>query len=372
LPAARGVGSQQFKRRRSIMHVQVSSESPRQVHRVRRWLWRLAAVAVLGGCGGGDDAPARVPGVSVYAGSVADSGSADGAAEAARFSSPNGLAFDGSGNLYVADQRNSTIRKITPAGQVSTVAGSPGLDGKLDGTGAAARFELPTGLALDAGGNLLIADAYNLLVRRMTAAGQVSTVASVPFGANDGRSAGQFVVGGVAGDPAGNVYATNGVGTRRIAPNGDVTIIEGVDHVDGMFGTRSFDPRGITTDKAGNVYVADLALGISKAAPGGALVSLAGNGSLGNADGSPATSSFSHPAALAVDSTGNIYVADTGSNSIRKVAPDGHVQTVVGAAVGAGPLGHAVASPKGIAIDSQGDLYVTSGQAVLKITLPAP
>lgn len=358
------------------MRAEEDSDSSTQGHRVRRWIWLLATVAVLGtGCGGGGgDAgggpPARVPGVSVFAGSIADSGTADGAADAARFSSPAGLAFDAAGNLHVADQRNQTIRRISPAAQVSTVAGTAGLGGNQDGTGAAARFQLPAGLALEASGNLLIADAYNLLVRRMTPAGQVSTVASVPFGANDGRSAGQFVVGGVAADPAGNGYATNGVGTRRIAPNGAVTIIEGVDHVDGMFGTRSFDPRGITADKAGNVYVADLANGISKAVPGGALVSLAGNGSLGNADGSPATSSFNHPAALAVDGAGNVYVADTGSNSIRKVAPDGHVSTVVGTAVGAGPLGQPVALPKGIAIAGNGDLYVTSGHAVLKITLP--
>lgn len=353
------------------MHAEVRSNSSLQVNRVRRWVWLLATTTVLAtGCGGGGGEPVRAPGISVYAGSIAESGSADGAAGTARFSSPAGLAVDASGNLYVADQRNQTIRRITPAGQVSTVAGTPGHGGKQDGPGAGASFEMPTGLALHADGNLLIADAYNLLVREMTPAGQVSTVASVPFGANDGRSAGQFVVGGVAGDPAGAMYATNGVGTRRIGPNGDVTIIEGVDHVDGMFGTRLFAPRGITADKAGNVYVADLANRISKAAPGGALVALAGDGSIGNADGSPATASFNQPAALAVDAAGNVLVADTGSNSIRKVAPDGHVSTVAGTAVGAGPLGTPVAAPRGIAIAGNGDLYVTSGHAVLKITLP--
>jgi len=337
----------------------------------RRWLGLAAGAAVLGtGCGGGGEPP-RVPGVSILAGHPAESGSLDGTALSARFSSPAGLVFDVAGNLYVADQRNQTIRKITPDGQVSTVAGAPQQDGLADGLGSTARFTLPTALAIDRAGHLIVADSYNLRIRRIDPAGLVTTIATVPFGQNDGRSAGMFVVGGVTIDGAGNLYATNGVGTRRIAPAGELALLEGVDRVDGMFGTRLFLPRGMTIDPAGTVWLIDLGWGISRLGPDGALVAVAGAPRVvGSADGTGAAARFPNPRALAADAAGNLYVADTGNDMVRKVTPAGVVTTVVGAT--GSPLPAGVPGPHGVAIDRHGDLYVTSEHAVLKIVLPAP
>ena len=337
----------------------------------RRWLGLAAAVALLGaGCGGGGE-PARLPGISVFAGAPGESGSADGAALSARFNSPAGLVFDAAGNLYVADQRNQTIRRITPAGQVSTVAGTPEQDGFADGLGSAARFTLPTDLAIDTAGNLIVADSYNLRVRKIDAAGMVTTIATVPFGQNDGRSAGMVVVGGVTIDGAGNLYVTNGIGTRRITPAGGLTMLEGVERVDGMLGTRLFQPRGATIGPAGTVSLIDLGYGVSRVGPDGALVPLAGTPRVvGAADGTGAAASFANPWALAADAAGNLYVADTGNDMVRKVTPAGVVTTVVGAA--GSPLPAGVPDPHGIAVAVNGDLYVTSEHAVLKIVLPAP
>ena len=114
---------------------------------------------------------------TTFAGAAAEPGSADGPGSAARFSYPSAVAVDSTGNLYVADWGNSTIRKITSAGVVSTIAGSPGVVGWADGTGSAARFRFPTGIAVDASGNVYVADFGNNMIRKITAAGEVTTLA---------------------------------------------------------------------------------------------------------------------------------------------------------------------------------------------------
>src|SRR5262249_45013627 len=118
--------------------------------------------------------------VSTLAGLAGVPGSADGMGSAARFYEPYGVAVDSASNVYVVDRNNSTIRKITPAGLVTTLAGLAGSAGSIDGTGAAARFNLPTAIAIDTGGNLYVADTFNNTIRKITPNAVVSTIAGLP------------------------------------------------------------------------------------------------------------------------------------------------------------------------------------------------
>ncbi|MDB5934162.1 MAG: hypothetical protein JWQ01_1506 [Massilia sp.] len=358
----------------------------------KRAIAPLAAMLLLcAGCGGGGDnngpgtptpvpgTPTRVPGITLFAGSASgESGSADGTGAGARFQEPSGLAIDAGGNVYVADTLNHTIRKISPAGVVSTLAGSPGAAGDADGIGTAARFARPGGLAIDTSGNLFVADSNNFRIRKISPSGLVTTVATVPIGASGGRSIAVFAPGAVAVDSAGNVYATNGLGTRKISPSGALTIVEGVDSVDGLYGSIFFMSRGITVDNTGKVYLVNLGYAISRLEPTGTLTPIAGTPDVkGAADGTGAAASFSQPIpALATDSKGNLYATDTVNQTIRKITPAGVVTTVAGrvdvSANVAGALPGGLQNPRGVALDRNDDLYVTSGNAVFKITLPAP
>ncbi|HZX27961.1 MAG TPA: gluconolaconase, partial [Telluria sp.] len=157
------------------------------------------------GCGGGS-VRYPDPGLYLVAGHTGGSGSVDGKRAAARFRDPTGLAMDRAGNLYVADTFNSTIRKITPSGTVSTLAGKAGVEDSADGTGGAAHFNRPYGIAADARGNLYVADTYNHTVRRITAAGVVTTIAGaagVPGSADGTGTAARFAYpGAIAVDRA--------------------------------------------------------------------------------------------------------------------------------------------------------------------------
>jgi hypothetical protein len=229
-------------------------------------------------------------------------------------------------------------------------------------------------VTVDTAGNAIVADSYNMRICRVTPGGVVTTILTVPFGANDGRSAGAIALGEVAVDAAGNLYVTSGIGTRRVTPAGATTILEGVDVANGMFGTASFQPRGVTVDRAGTAYVVDRNGDISKAGPNDtALTTVAGTPLVfGSADGTGATASFNRPAALATDATGNVYIADTLNNRIRKLSPAGVVTTVVGPGAGDPALAAGIHAPMGIAIGPGGDLYVTTDNAIARITLPTP
>ena len=268
---------------------------------------------------------------TTLAGSAGVQGTNDGTGSAARFYVPQGVATDSSGNVYVADADNYTIRKITPAGVVTTLAGLAGSYGSADGTGSAARFYHPSAVATDPSGNVYVADTSNDTIRKVTPGGVVTTLAGSAGvqGTNDGTgSAAQFRVPfGVATDSAGNVYVadTDNYTIRKITPGGVVTTLAGLA---GSYGTndgtgsaaRFFNPEGVATDSSGNVYVADTwNHTIRKITPAGVVTTLAGlAGSFGSADGTGSAALFHYPHGVATDSSGNVYVADDGNYTIRK------------------------------------------------------
>jgi sugar lactone lactonase YvrE len=259
-------------------------------------------------------------------------GTADGQGAAARFALPNGITVDAAGNAYVADSGNHTIRKVTPDGVVSTLAGQAGTPGSTDGPLLEARFRQPMDVAIDGAGNLFVADAGNHTIRRISPNGVVSTLAGSPglFGSTDGVGAtARFSSpSGIATDPAGNVFVAD-LGTyiiRKIAPTGAVSTLAGAagqpGAVDGWGAAARFNyPWAVCTDRFGNVYVADRANhAIRKISPDKLVITLAGAaGSSGAADGAAADARFNLPRGIASDAWGSIYVADSGNHTIRKI-----------------------------------------------------
>jgi NHL repeat len=326
--------------------------------------------------------------VTTVAGAAGQFGSADGTGTAARFAQPLSVAVDAAGNLYVADTVNDTIRKITPAGVVTTLAGSASQFGSVDGTGAAARFQAPAGVAADSGGNVYVVDSQNRTIRTVTLAGVVTTVAGTAgmSGSADGTgAAARFnFPQGIAVDGVGNVYVADEVNhnIRKITPDAVVTTLAGAATMRGSAdgeGTaaRFFAPLGTATDGAGNVYVADTGNStIRKVTPDGVVSTLAGvAGMSGSADGTGAAARFRSPRGVAVDSASNFYVADTGNRTIRKITPAGVVTTLAGAAGlfgSADGMGAAARfiSPISVAVDGTGNVYVTDqfGNTIRKVT----
>jgi sugar lactone lactonase YvrE len=258
-------------------------------------------------------------GVGVFAGAVAEHGHVDGTGNAARFYGPTGIALDSTGNLFVSEP--STIRKITPAGQVTTFVGDPANAGSQDGVGSSAQFTLPTGLAFDKAGNL-------------------------------------YVVDGVADQMI-----------RRVTPTGTVTTL-----VTGGDASWNF-PVPIAVDSGGNLVTRFWQNSIQKITPQGDIITLAGvKGTAGSDDGTGSAARFSALLALALDSDGTIYVADVLNNTIRKVTTAGVVTTLAGLANvpsetkdGAGSEARFL-NLTGIAIEPSGDLLVTEAAAVRRVT----
>jgi sugar lactone lactonase YvrE len=315
---------------------------------------------------------------------VASSGSADGTGGAARFYNPQGVAVDGSGNVYVADMFNSTIRKITPAGVVTTLAGTAGSTGSADGTGSAARFRYPKGVAVDGSGNVYVTDYDNHTIRKITSAGVVTTLAGTAGlqGSADGTgsTARFYDPSGVAIDGSGNVYVADwGNHTiRKITPAGVVTTFAGTAGSQGSTDStgsaaRFSYPDGVAVDGSGNVYVAGNNT-IRKITPAAVVTTLAGTaGAYGNADGVGSAARFDYSYGVGVDASGNVYVADTVNDTIRKVTPAGVVTTVAGTVGSRGSTdgtGSAARfwSPYGVAVDASGNVYVaeTNNQAIRK------
>jgi sugar lactone lactonase YvrE len=313
------------------------------------------------------------------AGLAGEAGSVDGAASDARFNHPSGAAVDSAGNIYVGDSNNNTIRKITPTGVVSTLAGLPGSQGSDDGTGSAARFFHPYGITVAPDDNIYVADLDNHTIRKVTPAGVVTTLAgeALSQGSADGTgNAARFRSPiSLAADTAGNIYVADGNNCtiRKITPAGVVTTLAGsagsCGYADGNGSAARFDLlRGVAVDGAGNVYVADtFNYTIRKISPNADVTTLAGlPGTMGSADGTGSAARFNHPWGLASDIAGNLYVADTDNSTIRKVTPAGVVTTLAGlvgtqgSADGAGSaarFNHTI----GLTVDTSGNLFVPDG-----------
>jgi hypothetical protein len=316
-------------------------------------------------------------------------GTADGQGAAAQFMIPFGVAVDGVGNAFVTDLQACTIRKITPAGVVSTFAGTAGSCGSADGAGAAARFFNPAGVAVDASGNVYVADTLNCTIRKVTPDGVVSTLAGTAgvWGAVDGTGTAALFTApwGVAVDGAGNVYVADSNGgnnnlLRKITPRGVVTTLAGTPGIrgsaDGVGAAAQFNrPYGVAVDGSGNVYVADTSNStIRKVTPDGVVSTLAGTAGISGAvDGTGTAARFSLPYGVAVDGAGNVYVADTDNHTIRAITPAGVVTTIAGAAGvpgiadGTGATAR-FSGPMSIATDGSGSVYVVDGISIRKIS----
>jgi trimeric autotransporter adhesin len=429
--------------------------------------------------------------VTRFAGTGAYGLSGDGGpALSAQLAWPAGLAFDSSGNLFIVDNANHRIRKVTPAGIISTAVGSTAGYSGDGGPATGAQLNWPTAVALDATGNLYIADTSNQVIRKVSAGGIITTFATglnVPEGlavdssgdvyiadytateeccgdAYTGRivempagggtmvltagppglsgpegmtidSAGNVYVAdpisdriwkisaggvfsvvagntflyqyecprdypgasgficpaGVAVDGAGNVYVADTGHSRiaRISPQGDITNVVG-DGTQGNYwgdGGKATDagiyyPLGVVADNSGNLYVSDSSNSrVRKVAPDGTITTFAGTGVYGySGDGGPATvAQLKAPAGLALDASGNLYIADWLDNRIRKVSTDGSISTVAGRGNAFPPLGDggpataaALASPFGVAVDASGNLYIAdSGFLLIRKVSPA-
>lgn len=263
--------------------------------------------------------------VSTFAGSGIG-GFADGIASVAQFNGIDGLAVDTAGNVYVADANNHRIRKISATGVVSTLAGS--IQGYANGTGTAARFNSPSGVAVDAAGNVFVTDTFNYRIRKITPAGVVSTIAGSGMAgfANGTGTAAQFnKTYGIAVSDAGTIFVADALNhrIRKITASGVVTTFAGsvYGYANGNGTAAKFNyPYGITVDPAGNVYVTDAADNrIRKITITGMVSTLAGSGIGGFADGIGTTAQFINPCGVVVDAVGSVFIADATNHRIRKI-----------------------------------------------------
>lgn len=329
--------------------------------------------------------------VSTLAG-TGEPGFSDGNASEAKFNGPTGLALDSSGNLYVADESNHRIRKINTEGTVTTLAGD-GYGGSTDGPGSTARFYFPSALALDTSRNIYVADSINNRIRKITPSGQVSTLAGNGIGGLGDSSSGSTNVkfwqpNGVAVDSGGNVYVGDSYNNRLRYINryGYVTTLAGsgpfgsystIKFADGDGSVAKFhSPQGVAVDSSGNVYIADRGNHRIRRYKSGVVSTLAGNGTPGFTNGTGSAAQFAWPDGLAVDAAGNVYVAEW--CKIRKVTPQGVVTTLAGGDVkgfrndsGTNAL---FDNPAGVAVDSSGDIYVAdcNNHRIRKITFSIP
>ncbi|HEX3744639.1 MAG TPA: IPT/TIG domain-containing protein [Bryobacteraceae bacterium] len=340
----------------------------------------------------GDSVVREITVAKQYINRVAGNGTAgfsgDGsAATKAQLNFPTGMALDSSGNIYVADSLNHRIRKIS-GGSISTIAGNGILSYSGDGGPApSAQLNAPGAVAVDSSGNFYIADTLNSVVRKVSSSGTITTFAgngTAGFG-GDGSAAGSAQLNrpqGVAVDSSGNVYVADTQNGRvRKISGGIITTVAGSSTQgfggDGAVATSAalFVPIGLAVDSANNLYIADFTNNRVRkvSAATGIITTVAGNGNSGySGDGGPAVNAaLNGPIGVAVDSNGNLYIADLNNNVVREVS-GGNITTVAGDGLpgvsgDGGPATAAmVGNPTGIAVDSAGNLYITNGSALVR------
>ena len=327
--------------------------------------------------------------VTTLAGLALVSGAANGTGTNAVFNDPAAMVADAVGNLFVADSQNHAIRKITPGGVVTTFAGQLGVAGSANRTGTAAQFNTPCGLAFDPSGNLFVSDTGNGTIRKITSAGAVSTFAGV-------AGAGGFLDGvagaallnsplGIAVAGNGTVYvADSGNHCIRKISSGVVSTFAGCPQVwgsaDGQGTNAQFNgPVGLAFDPYGNLFVSDANNDtIRKIALDGTVTTFAGAAGVdGAADGDAGSARFRSPAEMTFDRNGNLFVADSLNQTVRQISTNGIVSTVsgvagdYGAADGVNGAGRFY-NPYGLAIGADGALFLTDTYNELIRTVLVP
>ena len=330
--------------------------------------------------------------INTLAGSTSGFGGDGGPATTAKLTLPRGVAVDGLGNVYIADSDNHRIRRVSSTGIITTVAGTGTPDFSGDGGPALlATLYQPFAVAADTSGNLYIADTVNYRVRKVSALGTISTIAGNQFykyGGDGGPATAASLNWplGLAADSAGSLYIadTQNHRVRKVSRAGIMTTVAGTGAPgysgDGVAATTAKlrSPKGVALDAAGNLYICDSDNHrIRKVGANGLISTVAGNGSAGySGDGVAATrTSLAWPNGIALDATGNLYIADFGNGRVRMVAP---ASTIIATVAGNGTAGFSgdggqataasLTNPSGVAVDLAGNLYIAANNRVRQVS----
>jgi sugar lactone lactonase YvrE len=349
-------------------------------------------VVALSGCGGGNGGGGNPPHITTIAGTGTSGYNEDNiSATSAQLNAPYGVAVDSEGNIYIADTDNHRIRKVDSSGVITTIAGSEGAGSSGDGGSAtSAKLGNPHGVAVDSDGNIYIADSGNQRIRKVDSFGVITNFAGTGSAGHngDGSPATSRQLNfphGVAVDSGGNIYIADRDNhlIRKVYSSGGImtiTTIAGTPKTDGFGGDGGPStsaqlnfPYGVAVDSVGNIYIADSANHrIRKVDSSGGIMTIttiAGTGTAGySGDRGPATSAQLYfPTGVAVDSVGNIYIADYGNHRIRKVYSSGGIMTITtiagtGEADYSGDGGPSTSAklncPSGVTVDSGGNIYI--------------
>lgn len=332
--------------------------------------------------------PSQQPGtLEVLTGEVGPGGYVSGSITKARFHDPRGMALDAQGNVFVADYVNSVVRRIGVDGRVTRIAGQVEQREAANGPALQAHFYSPEAVAVAADGTLFISDSGSNTVRRLGADGMVVTLAGAigkaGFADGPGAQARFNHPVGIGVDDHGNVYVADAYNNtvRRIAPNGDVTTVAGktgvIGAVNGRGDAARFNvPVGLAVDAKGRIFVSEyFNNAIREITPDGTVTTFAGQpGKGGFADGPADQARFLHPQSLSCAPDGSLIVADSGNNRVRRVRPDGGVETVAGqgaaedgeARVQTGALPGELRGPYGVLALGDGSVLVTGMNAILR------
>ena len=380
-----------------LRQARVDGVSPGATLVGRRVLALATVVALLLGFGVMASAPVSAaadvaPTLSIFVGNGSYAAPTPGPATSSALKAPAGLAFDSTGNLYVADQDSNVVLKVTPGGTLSVFAGIVGSEGSpTPGPATSSTLRQPVGLAFDAVDNLYISDPNNYVVERVTPDGTLSIFAGIVGfkGSPTPGSATSSALGApydLAFDSSGNLYIADSFNSKvvKVSPSGTLSVVAG----SGSYAAPTpgpatssalKNPAGLAFDSVGNLYFSDLEnYVVMKVTPDGTLSIVAGSGVFGAPTEGPATSSdLTGVFDLAADPMDNLIIADAWSNLVLKVSSTGELSILAGSGVGGPPTEgparlSALAAPSYLAFDSSGDLYIADyyNSVVEKVSIP--